>query len=90
MRSRSIRALVLAALMVGVVPSTTLAADEPVPRMPSLQEALQPVWGSLQAVLSFLGHGMDPNGAQGADSGHGMDPDGAEAPESGHGMDPNG
>ena len=90
MRLRSIQASVLAALLAGVLPSATLAAGEPSPRMSSLREAFEPIWGSLQAALSFLGHEMDPDGAQGADSGHGMDPDGAEVPDLGQRMDPNG
>ena len=66
-----------------------LAADAP---LPIIRSAPGEIWSALRSFISFLGHGMDPDGLKTPDSGHGMDPNGSESSDSdlGHGMDPNG
>jgi hypothetical protein len=78
MPHRTLPAAAVALLLTSVAaPPPTLANDAPVPHPTSiLLSASSEIWSALQSLVSFLGHGMDPNGLQILDSGHGMDPNG--------------
>ncbi len=92
MPRRTLPAAALILLLASVsAPPPTLAADAPLPHPSSVPwNAPGEIWSSIRSFFAFLGHEMDPNGTQSADSGHGMDPDGRDGLDSGHGMDPNG
>lgn len=91
MPRRTLAATTLALLLASTAPPHALAADAPLPRsISNLRSAPGEIWSALWSFISFLGHGMDPNGSELPDSGHGMDPDGRDSSDSGHEMDPNG
>lgn len=93
MPRRTLAAATLALLMISTAPHPALAADAPLLRPISTpRSAPGEIWSALRSLISFLGHGMDPNGSELPDSGHGMDPDGSESSNSdlGHTIDPDG
>ena len=93
MPHRTLAATALTLLLTSAAPPPALAADGPLSHpISTIRAAPGEIWSALRSFISFLGHGMDPNGSEPHDSGHGMDPDGSESSNSdlGHTIDPDG
>jgi hypothetical protein len=93
MPHRTLAATTFALFLASAAPPPALAAESPLSRpISTIRSAPGEIWSALRSFISFLGHGMDPNGLQLPDSGHEMDPNGSESSDSdlGHEMDPNG
>lgn len=93
MPHRTLATATLTLLLISTAPPPALATDA-LPSRPisALRSAPSEIWSTLRSFISFLGHGMDPDGLKIPDSGHGMDPNGSESSDSdlGHTIDPDG
>ena len=79
MPRRTLAATTFALLLASTAPPPALATDAPLSRpISTIHSAPGEIWSALLSFISFLGHGMDPDGLKTPDSdlGHGMDPNG--------------